>query len=272
MSTINQLKTYFDSFNAAQCAELFLSPHIEKELLHEISKEPGPTMWIINRSDVFDETLELLKDHPIPGMALRASEKLRKRRSPDANKIPPAMEQQIAEIPENSVEDILGHPLVPWESIHFFATAPNPDHRASAALSICRKVLEHPPEWKLELGWFEKLYICFKDRLENDTSSYVRSYCARIPFLRADTLEEAFQKEKDPMTMGKILQHINSTPQMIEEALTNVDRKVFNNGHVQTIAALDKRANTDTRKSIVKSISDPLNFVSLIHRYYTETI
>jgi hypothetical protein len=259
---------YVSLFNAAQAAEVFLSPHIASELLIMATAEAGPSMWIINRSDVFDGTLEMMTRHPIPEMARRAAEKLMKRRHPNSGAIPPALELQIEEIHDSSVEDILGHPLAPWEAINFFATDTNPAHRASAALSLTRRLLEFPPDAASEALWMNRLKSTYADRLINDTSHYVRSYSARIPFWDADVLAEAISKEEDALVMGRLLQHPNVKTHNVEAALTNKSREVFNNGHIQTIGALDSRISPDIRKMIESEIANPSNFISAIHSWY----
>lgn len=269
--SIEVVRSYVDSFNAAQAAEIFLSPHIAQKLLTEATANEGPSMWIINRSDVFDGTLEMMRHHPISAMAERASEKLKKRRAQNLGSIPPALEMQIAEIHDSAVEDILGHPLAPWEAIHFFATAVNPAHRASAALSLTRRLLEFPPNWNQEHAWETKLKAAFADRLLSDSAPYVRSYAARIPFWEADLLDEAIQKEDDAAVMGRLLQHQNVRASAVEAAILNKTRSVFNNGHVQTIGALDSRLSPDVRKMIVSDIGNPNNFISAIHNWYIKS-
>lgn len=265
---IELIRSYVDSFNAAQAAEIFLSPHIAKDLLNQATATEGPSMWIINRSDVFDGTLALMSEHPISAMALRASEKLRKRKSPDASAIPPALEMQIAEIHESSVEDILGHPLAPWEAIDFFGTSVQPAQRASAALSLTRRLLEFPPNQATESQWLLKLKNTFSDRLLSDSATYVRAYCARIPLWDSDLIDEAVAKENDPSVMGRLLQHPNVKGSTVEAALLNKNREVFNNGHIQTIGALDARISEDVRRMIVSDISNAQNFISAIHSWY----
>lgn len=272
MSTIDIIRSYVDSFNASQAAEIFLSPHIAKELLLGATQDAGPSMWIVNRSDVYDGTLEMMSEHPIQAMGQRAADKLKKRRAPNAGNIPPAMELQISEIHDSSVEDILGHPLAPWDSIYFFATAPNADHRASAALSLTRRLLEFPPVPGTETIHLAKLKGAFAERLLSDTSTFVRAYSARIPFWDAEILNEAIAKESDPTVMGRLLQHPNVPKAAIEMALTDKNRKVFNNGHIQTIGALDSRVSPDIRKMIVGDINNPANFISAIHQWYLERI
>lgn len=266
--SLELIRAYVDSFNAAQAAEIFLSPHIARDLLNGATATEGPAMWIINRSDVFDGTLEMMQQHPIGAMALRAGEKLKKRRAPNSGSIPPALEMQIAEIHDSSVEDILGHPLAPWEAMNFFASAVNPAQRASAALSITRRLLEFPPNWSQEGEWEFKLKQTFADRLLNDSATYVRSYCARIPFWEPDLIDEAIAKEEDAAVMGRLLQHPSVRASAVESAVLNKSRAVFDNGHVQTIGALDRRLSPDVRKMVVKDIGDAKNLISAIHTWY----
>ena len=266
--SLETIRNYVNAFNAAQAAEIFLSPHIHKDLLLGATSLEGPSMWIVNRSDVFDGTLEMMVDHPIKEMGRRAAEKIMKRRHPTSGAIPPALEMQIAEIHDSAVEDILGHPLAPWDAIYFFATAPNPAHRASAALSLTRRLLEFPPDAASEALWLGKLKTAFAERLLTDTSTYVRLYSARIPIWDADLISEAISKEEDVAVMGRLLQHPNTRASDVEAAVTNKARAVFNNGHIQTIGALDARLSRDIRKMVVNDINNPANFISAIHNWY----
>jgi len=268
MNTLESIRAYVSQFNAAQAAEIFLSPHIAKDLLLGATRDEGPAMWIVNRSDVFDGTLEMMCEHSNENMARRAAEKVMKRRHPNSGTIPPALELQISEIHDSSVEDILGHPLAPWDAIHFFATAPNPAHRASAALSFTRRLLEYPPDPVSEAGTLEKLKIAYADRLLNDTSAGVRLYAARIPIWDANLLGEAIAKEEDVAVMGRLLQHPSVTQAQVEMAVTNKSRAVFDNGHVQSIGALDARLSPDIRRMVVRDIGNPNNFISLLHDWY----
>lgn len=257
--------------SAANAAELFLSPHIAHSLLIEATREEGPTHWIVNRSDVFDESLEILSDHPIEAVASRAQQKLLQRRHPQSSLLPPAFEGRLDEIPpdqgDHEVEEILGHPLCPFEAMIHYSYSIKDEHRASSALSLSRRLLEYPPEENTLSELREPLIERFGTLLKEDPSPLVRSYCSRIPLLPKKTIEEAFESESEILIAGRLIQSLNSSVEMLQEAAQS-SKAALGNGHVQCLIALDKRLDNDRRGKIVQDIGDKNNYISEIHRFY----
>jgi len=238
--------------SAADAADLFLSPHISKELLYAATYEPGPAMWIVNRSDVFDETLSLLLEHPDRGIARRAGEKIKARFEPSALLPPPEEEADFnaSEVPDFQVEEVLGHPRVPLESVMHFTYSLKDEHRASAALSATRRLLEYPPDWSRETLKRDRFSERFIQMLLNDPSPLVRSYASRFPMLDAGIIAQALVSESNATVKGRLLQHPKCP-------IESVSRVAENSAHaeedalVEIILSLDSRLPRELRQQLL---------------------
>ncbi|MBP7844585.1 MAG: hypothetical protein KA116_07200 [Proteobacteria bacterium] len=246
-----------DKISALDVAELFLSPFVHPKLLCEATTEAGPANWIVNRSDIYDPTLEALLKHPLNEISSRAAEKLKMRRSTLTLLTPPQVPPSFEEIPEHSVEDLLGHPLCPFEAMLFFSYSTNEDHRASSALSLCRRVLEHPPDWRINPKAKEKLAERFGEMLLNDSSFTVRSYAARVPILEASTLEKSASQESHLNTLARVLQN----PARSQDCLALVaNDQISHESQISRILTLDSQLPLDLRRSLETKLNDPLSF------------
>ncbi|MBS1984378.1 MAG: hypothetical protein JST16_09400 [Bdellovibrionales bacterium] len=264
-SIAQKIQLLMESLSAMNVADLFLSPFVHPQLLNGATSEPGPSLWIVNRSDVSDETLAALGEHPLADIAARAKEKLRLRRSNLKPLTPPVIEGPLESIEDTGVEDVLGHPLAPFEAMIFFARSLNEDHRASAALSLTRRYLEYPPPWLTGDPEQFRLVDVFGKMLLDDSSAYVRSFCARIPFLPASVLQQALERETNAFVLGRLLQNAKSTAEnlhgVVGRGLTQSDP------FVSRVAALDQRLSDDARKQLAPQ-SDELT--RAIHDWYLE--
>lgn len=250
---IKNINEHLLHMSAADAADLFLSPNIDSELLCELTAEPGPAMWIVNRSDVLDATLRFFLNHSQAEIARRAEEKLKNRHASLNTLSPPILDEPIEETPDWAVEDVLGHPLVPIEAIFHFSRVTTEDHRASSALSITRRLLEHPVNWDKDLEKKAKLIDIFAHMLLSDSSDYVRSYAARVPILPAEVLHEAAQKERQPHVLGKIIQAQNFSEHSVNSLADRwLGLEKPQDVRVQAILALDKRWNLDLRRKWIE--------------------
>jgi len=213
--SLTALQAHLETLTAAEVADLFLSPYVSEALLNGATEAAGPAMWIVNRSDVFDQTLEKLVHHRLEGIRNRATEKLRARRSPLFLLQPPE-EPPIEEIQDFEVEDVLGNPLASFEAILFFSRALSEDHRASSCLSLTRRLLEHPPNWSVNLELKRAIQQRFFELLVGDPSVFVRAYAARVPLLESKMLEEAEGKETNDGVAARLLQHPGTTVRQLE--------------------------------------------------------
>lgn len=259
----------FERISAAEVADLLLSPRIAKGLFLETTREPGPTMWIVNRSDVYDETLRMLQTHSLEDMARRASDKLRNRSALTPPWAPPELETPLNEVPDTEVEDVLGHPLAPFEAMLFFARALNEDHRASAALSLTRRLIEHPAFQPPAPEVAAKLREVFGRMLLEDPSPFARAYAARVPLLEKSTLQLALASEKNAFTAGKILQHPAITPEILEDVAHKwKSRPEWNDSpFFGRVLALDASLPSEARKAATASSEDDA-LASDIHEWY----
>ncbi len=269
LGLIAEIRHLLSQEKAAHVADLFLSPWIAPRLLVEALHEdgaPGSAIWIVNRSDVYDATLEALKKHGNPGIAERAAQKLLQRRSGLVPVEPPLMPPSLADIPDHAVEDTLGHPLAPFEAMLFFARSLKEDHRASAALSLCRRVLEHPPHWALESVSQHKLTEVFSGLLLADPSALVRAYAARIPFLPSSLVDEAFHQEPHYLVATRLLQNPAASPHSLLRA-AEAKREAHASPYVEIALALDQRLSNDLRRVLAaKESLEPV--ARLLHRWY----
>ncbi len=267
-SILRSIQNELEKLSAAQVADFFLSPYVSEKLLNEATAEPGPSMWIVNRSDVYDESLRKLSQHPIEGMASRAKAKLSARYSSLNFLAPPEVPESFEEIPEYSVEDLLGHPLCPFEGMIFFARSLNEDHRSSAALSLTRRVVEYPPNWSVGMDAKQALMDVFGGMLIGDPSDFVRAYAARIPFLPPSLIQEGLSKEKNDLVRGRLLQN----PALNEELLKTFATDFLNRSDhkqypfTETVLALDERLCSPLRGELLKK--DPLPLARLIHEWF----
>jgi len=236
--------------SAADAADLFLSPHISQELLFAATYEPGPAMWVVNRSDVFDETLALFTEHPDRGIARRANEKLSARQNPSTLLTPPDPLglRPVSEVPDFEVEEVLGHPRVPLASVLHFTYSLKAEHRASAALSATRRLLEYPPEWISEGVARKDIEERLSQMLLNDPSPLVRSYASRFPLLQPEVIAQALASEANPIVKGRLLQH----PRCPSESLLRVaETSAGQDAFVDIVASLDTRLPQDLRVKLL---------------------
>lgn len=252
-----------EKLKAADAADLLLSPFIATEFLLGASAEAGPTNWVVNRSDIYDASLEALLKHPAEAVSIRAAEKLKMRKATITTLTPPEICESLEGIPDYSVEDYLGHPLCPFEAMMFFSYSKKEDHRASAALSLTRRVLEHPPNWNLNPSAKLELSERFGELLLSDPSTFVRSYAARIPILRREHIREAANKEEHPFVLGRILQNTERQVEDLESVMGDDIRKA---PFVSRVMAFDKELPASLRRQLCKELEDPLSLVT--HEWY----
>lgn len=270
-NALKEVRLSLDVIPASQVADLLLSPYIDPILLADATIEPGPTLWMVNRSDVYDETLEALSNHAILDIAQRAKDKLRNRRSRLAVLVPPEIDSPYAEIPDHSVEDVLGHPLAPFDAVAFFARSWNEDHRASSALSLTRRIIEHPPTWLPSDPERESLARIFGTMLTEDASPFVRSYCARVPILTVKDLEHAVKTETNAFVFGRLMQSSVLTQELLEEAISQIaQRPELRNDHfVYRILSFDKRLSSDQRKKLL-DMGPQDTLTRAVHEWYLD--
>lgn len=267
---IDGLRELFAAMPAAMVAELFLSPYIRADFLNIATQDEGPSLWIVNRSDVYDQTLEHLKAHPVTAMAARAQEKLATRRSSLTLLSPPMLEGPLEDVPDFMIEDVLGHPLVPLEATLFFTKHLLEDYRASAALSLTRRLLEHPPNFDGNAHVKSTLIDQFGDLLLNDSSPYVRSYAARIPLFPSSLISEAFQKENHGLVQGRLLQNPACPRELLEKIHIAPERAEADQLFVSRVAAIDERYPEELRKMQLKKSNkrDPISVYA--HRWHLD--
>lgn len=252
-----------NKLSAADAAELFLSPFVDAEFLVRATEESGPSMWIINRSDVYDETLKAMTRHPIEGMAIRAADKLKFRYSTITHLTPPEMNRPLNELDQYEVEDFLGHPLCPFEIILHFTQSPAEDQRSSSALSLTRRILEFPPDWSINPQAKTEISMTFAELLKNDLSPLVRAYTARVPIIESKDLREALFREKNDHVMSKLIQNPAFNQILLNEfvdELPNQSAKVLN------VLAVDFRLTTDQREKLKKI--NPTGFSEAVHSWH----
>ncbi len=247
-TTITAIEELMRELPAADTADLFMSPHAHENLLLTATKEEGPAMWMVNRSDILNVTLEILSRHSIPGIAERAVHKLALRTNPPID-LPEALDPEsidLETIPNHEVEEILGHPEVPLRQIAKLIKSQNNDFRASTALSFARRILEFPVI-KKESSLLAELNNTFERLLLSDESNFVRSYIARIPTLSENCLIEALKKEKNPQVTSRLLQHPNLKFEDILDVL-NFQKEQLD-PVIETVLAIDKRFPTPLRSA-----------------------
>lgn len=268
-SPVQALKDFFSSMNASQVAELFLSPFVEPDLLNQATAEEGPSLWIVNRSDVYDETLTALSAHPVPAISARAREKLGLRQSKLVFLSPPELPDNLEDTPEYLIEDLLGHPLVPLQIPLYFSHHVLEDFRSSAALSFTRRLLEHPPNWNYDLALKLKILDNFFRLLLTDPSPMVRSYIARIPMFESSHITEALGSEKNDFVRARLLQNPAACRQTLDmlnddllNSLTSHSLSAPNATQelppeslfLMRVAAADKRSAPELRRPLVEKL------------------
>lgn len=249
----NELCALAGEVSAADLAELFMSPYSHKNLLLLATEEEGPAMWMVNRSDIYTPVLSHLAEHSIKGIASRAHEKLNLRKNPPVDLPTPLAPEKIdfEGVHNHEIEEILGHPQVEARLILEISHSPNADHRASAALSLCRRLLEFPYSEEE----FQKVISRFSDMLVNDTSDYVRSYSSRVPNLSTDTVIQALKVESNPQVQARLLQHPSLPIEEIERNLMNLEALT---PFSQTVVSIDKRLSAATRNQLLKEDATPV--------------
>jgi len=263
-SALREIQDRFAPMRANDVAELFLSPFVHAPLFLRATEEAGPTMWIVNRSDVYDRTLEILSQHSLAEISSRSADKLRHRRGLNLNFLePPEDVGPLNEVPDFAVEDVLGHPLAPFKAMIYFSRAISEDFRASSALSLTRRLLEHPPNWNADLGLKAQITERFSQLLMEDQSPYVRAYAARVPLIPSSILEQALRKEENPSVRARLLQNPSSTPQLLEQFLGNATTIDLGWGEMayaaHRVAAFDERLHADHRRSLREiALGDPI--------------
>ncbi len=252
----------FSKIPAAELAELFLSPYANQHLMIQASIDAGAAVWLVNRSDVYDETLEKFKFHPAQEISIRAKDKLESRHNPGLRMLaPPELPDSFEQISDYAVEDLLGHPLAPFEAMLFFARSLTEDNRVSAALSLTRRILEYPPNWSLAPALRFEIQDLFSKLLLEDSSPMVRSYCARIPLLSPSVLNEALKKETHFLPRAKLLQNPNF---QIADLMAFLENPEFFNDTIQAqrVAIVDERIPKQFRSMFERKCqeksSDPL--------------
>lgn len=254
---MTQLREELEKLTAVEVAELFLSPHISEKLLLDATAEPGPSMWIVNRSDVSDLVLKKILKHPISPIAARAADKLKMRMANATHLSPPVIEEDLSKVEDYGIEDILGHPLCPWEAMLYYAINPSEDVRASSCLSLTRRLWEHP----LQSQDFPPIESQFKDIFTilatEDISPMVRSYAARIPIWSSEEIADFLPSEAHPHVQAKWLQNDKCPTSTFEFLLRKED--LF----LRRVLALDSRLPADLRTQLQTTSQDPLE--KLIH-------
>lgn len=259
-STLEKLRSQLETLSAVQVSELFLSPHIDEKILLEATTEAGPSMWIVNRSDVATPTLEKLLRHKISSIAERAAEKIKSRKATITHLSAPVIEEDLSRVDEYAIEDILGHPLCPWEAMLFFAIHPSDDVRSSACLSLARRLWEHPAQSQ-DFPLIEtQIKDVFSIIASEDISPMVRAYAARIPMWKENEISNFLINESNPHVSAKWIQH-ESSPRthlsLLEEAV---------DPNLRRIIALDSRLDPALRKKHFLNTQDEIE--KLIHEAY----
>ncbi|NCN26268.1 hypothetical protein GW915_01730 [bacterium] len=258
-----ELQAQLEQLKAADVADLVLSPFVNPKLLLTICHEAGPTNWVVNRSDVYDETIEALLQHPDEVISRRAAEKIKIRKSTLTTLTPPLFEGDCENIPDHSVEDFLGHPLCPFEAILYFSTSSNDDHRASSCLSLTRRLLEHPPNWEINPHAKTEIARHFGRLLNGDPSPMVRGYAARIPILSSADITESTENETHIFVLGRVLQNPARSIANLEEVAAD---QIAKNDFVANVLALDAQLPMELRRKLRQKPSSHTN--ELIHSWH----
>ncbi len=260
-----KLREGVESVSAVEAAELFLSPHIQESIFLEALREPGPSLWIVNRSDVSDRTLSFLHKHPLEQISSRAVEKFKNRQASITHVSEPILDTPFQEVEDFLVEDVLGHPLCSWESMIYFAKILNEDVRSSACLSLTRRVWEHPKQ-SLDLPFVkEKLMVAFSPLAKDDSSPVVRAYASRIPIWDKTHVEFFSKAESNPRVLSKWLQNEACSVEILNQVGSDLKEQ---DTFLSRVVALDSRLNKDLRKKLHAQTQD--FFEKAIHEVYLE--
>ncbi len=257
-----KLRECVESVTAVEAAELFLSPFIREDIFLEALREPGPSLWIVNRSDVSDKTLSFLHKHSLEQISSRAAEKFKNRQATITQLSEPILETPFQEIEDFLVEDVLGHPLCSWEAMIYFAKSLNEDVRSSSCLSLTRRVWEHPKQ-SLDLPFVkEKLIATFYSLAKDDPSPVVRAYAARIPIWESKHVHDFSEAELNPRVLSKWLQNEACSTALVNQVGASMVRDVF----LSRVVSLDSRLNQDLRRKLHSQTQD--SFEKVVHEIY----
>ena len=257
-----RLRQAVENVTAVEAAELFLSPHIREDIFLEALREPGPSLWIVNRSDVSDKTLSFLHKHPLTQISSRAVEKFKNRQATITQISEPILETPFQEVEDFLVEDVLGHPLCSWEAMIYFAKSLNEDVRSSACLSLTRRVWEHPRQ-SLDLPFVkEKLFAAFYSLAKEDSSPVVRAYAARIPIWEEKHVQDFAETESNARVLSKWLQNEACSADLVNKIGSSTRGDAF----LSRVVSLDSRLNQDLRKKLHSQTQD--SFEKVIHEIY----
>jgi hypothetical protein len=200
----------FQNQSAQSVADFFLSPYVDEALFQNLTAEEGPSLWIVNRSDVYNENLDMLSRHAVAGIRDRAIQKKTQRSGLSLNVLPDPKvfdESQAVGMGLDEIEEVLGHPLADFRAMLFFSENSLEDARASACLSLTRRLLEYPPTWIAHDHLLTEIQSQFGKLLIQDPSPFVRSFAARIPLLTETQISEALKTETHPFILGRLLQN-----------------------------------------------------------------
>ena len=257
-----RLREGVESVSAVEAAELFLSPHIREDVFLEALREPGPSLWIVNRSDVSDKTLSFLHKHPLEQIAYRAAEKFKNRQATITHLSEPILDVPFQEVEDFLVEDVLGHPLCSWEAMIYFTNSLSEDVRSSSCLSLTRRLWEHPKQ-SLDLPFVkEKLLSAFYPLAKEDPSPVVRAYAARIPLWDKNHVETFAQGETNVRVFSKWLQNEAASQELLNREASQKRRDSF----LSRTIALDSRLDLSLRKKLFSQSED--SFERAIHEVY----
>jgi hypothetical protein len=258
----SKLREAVESVSAVEAAELFLSPHIREDVFLEALREPGPSLWIVNRSDVSDKTLSFLHKHPLEQISSRAAEKFKNRQATITQISEPILDSPFQEVEDFLVEDVLGHPLCSWEAMMYFTKSLNEDVRSSSCLSLTRRVWEHPKQ-SLDLPFIkEKLFVAFYPLAKEDPSPVVRAYAARIPIWEEKHVQDFAEMESNARVLSKWLQNEACSAELVNKVGSSTRGDAF----LSRVVSLDSRLNHDLRKKLHSQTRD--SFEKVIHEIY----
>jgi hypothetical protein len=258
----SKLREAVESVSAVEAAELFLSPHIREDVFLEALREPGPSLWIVNRSDVSDKTLSFLHKHPLEQISSRAAEKFKNRQATITQISEPILDSPFQEVVDFLVEDVLGHPLCSWEAMMYFTKSLNEDVRSSSCLSLTRRVWEHPKQ-SLDLPFIkEKLFVAFYPLAKEDPSPVVRAYAARIPIWEEKHVQDFAEMESNARVLSKWLQNEACSAELVNKVGSSTRGDAF----LSRVVSLDSRLNHDLRKKLHSQTRD--SFEKVIHEIY----
>lgn len=264
-TTQTQIQDLMRELSAADAADLFMSPFVHAPLLLEATKEEGPAMWMVNRSDILSPVLEILAKHSLEGISDRADQKLKARKNPPVD-LPEALDPEdidLENIPHHEVEEILGHPQVPLRQISRLIQSKNADHKVSSALSFARRVLEFPPSIDEEKE-LQELNKYVEYLLNNESSDLVRSYLARIPTLSQKSIATAIERESNPQVLARLLQHPSLEYPQLLSSLSKSSPSA--DPLVETVLSLDSRMSKPEREKRLSSPNTP-HLAYLFHKF-----